>query len=263
MPVFKRGRAAYAPGARRAPVSTRRAGRWLRRVNVPMLSSALSRTHTFKRVGEPLYIMNNSASGFTLNGNVDIVNAGSQLSFSNGPLTNSRQLLGALRFCLAQAANITDVTNLFDNYRLRKVKLMIAFTATGAPGDAVTGVGGGALSSATGVSTMPIMHHCYDPDDSVVPPSRTSVLENGYCKSTRMDRVVYVTITPRAQSVITGGGAAGGGLMPLGQWLDSSSPNVYHYGLKFAIDGFPWTQVDSSLAVVITPTYYIEGRNVV
>lgn len=219
------------------------------------LAGAMSRVHTFKRVGEPLYIINNNAAGYTLSGNTDMVAAGAQLAFNNTPAgMNSRQILGALRFCLSQAANITEITNLFDNYRISRVKLQISFTANSAPGS---------TGPNPGITAIPTMHHCYDPDDSVVPGGRIAVLENGYCKTVKLDRMISVVVTPRAQQNVVGGAGGAGGLLPTGTWLDSASPAIYHYGLKFCLDDFPYIPTDGMAALVITPTFYIEGKNVV
>lgn len=250
----------YAMPARTSTRTPYGASRRLRRFGSKSLGGALSRIHNFKRVGEPLYIGNDNAAGFVVAGNTDLVAGGTQINSGFSYLNGTRQVRGALRFALGQAANVSEITNLFDNYRIKKIRLMISFTMNSAPGEvSAAGV------IPTSVNGMPIMHHCYDPDDATAPASLGSVLENGYCKTQRLDRVFYVNIVPRAQQSVVGGGAAGGGLLPTGSWLDSSSPAIYHYGWKFGMDGWPVLPVsaNNTLAVVITPTYYIEAKNVV
>lgn len=215
------------------------------------LTSALARVHTFKRVGEPLVLTNNTVSRVVVQGNTDLVGGiGGVTGTADSFIATASQIRGAFRFCLSQASNISEITNLFDNYRIVKVKLMFALTVTEA-------------TSANSQLPMPIMHYCYDPDDNTMPPSRSSVLENGYCKSRRMEREFSVVVTPRAQQSVVGGVGGAGGMLPVGNWLDSGSPAIYHYGLKFWIDQFPYASVDNTIGITCTPVYYIEAKNVV
>lgn len=229
----------------------RRVGRTLRRMGSKSLAGALSRVHTFKRVGEPVVLTQTTgAARVLLEGNTDLLQPGITAG-ADSYIASATQVRGAFRFCLAQAANITEITNLFDNYRISKVRLMFALSGTEA------GIQGGNALPA------PIMHYCYDPDDNTTPASRTAVLENGYCKSRRLENVFSVDITPRAQQSVVGGAGGAGGLLPVGNWLDSSSPNIYHYGLKFWIDQFPFATNDRSYCLTVTPVYYLEAKNVV
>lgn len=223
---------------------------FLRRIGSASLATAMSRVHTFKRVGEPVVIESlmgtNRAQAV---GNTDLL---SVTAGQDAFLANSSFVRGAFKFALSQAANISEITNLFDNYRIVKVKLMFALSAT--------------ESSSAGSAgyPMPIMHYCYDPDDNTVPATRTAVLENGYCQTRRLDRPFSVTLTPRAQQSVVGGIGGAGGLLPVNTWLDSGSPQIYHYGLKFQIDQFPHDATkDHAYGLTVTPVFYIEAKNVV
>lgn len=226
-------------------------GRFVRRVASKSLAGALSRVHTFKRVGEPVVItQTTAASRVLLEGNTDLLQPGITGS-ADSFIAAATQVRGAFRFCLAQAANITEITNLFDNYRIKRVRLMFAFSGTEA------GVQAAASLPA------PLIHYCYDPDDNTTPASRTAVLENGYCRSRRLENVFYVDVTPRAQQSVVGGAGGAGGLLPVGNWLDANSPNIYHFGLKFWIDQFPFATNDRNYCLTVTPTFYLEAKNVV
>lgn len=265
MPGYKRRRSVYGArpmgrGARGRTMSVR-----LRRYGAPSLGAALSRVHVFKRVGNPLLITNldntvtpaNSVRG----DNTSMVN---NISYAAGTLLNTGQLKIALKFALTNAAQRSEITDLFDNYRISRIKLTFNFSMTGAPSDANSG---GAFTPV-GLSAMPMLHGCYDPDDAGVVATRESVLASGYARTRRLDKPFSVTIVPRAQNVISGAGGAAvsGGLLPITQWLDSSSPDVPHYGFKFVLDD--WPIAPAALAapyacLTITPTFYIEGKNVV
>lgn len=236
----------------RGRAARRRVGRALLLGGSRSLAGALARVHTFKRVGEPLVITNSTAAArINVQGHADLVGgSGTPVGTADSFIAAATQLRGAFRFCLNQASNISEITNLFDNYRITKVKLMFAMSATEA-------------TSGNSQLPMPIMNYCYDPDDNSVPPSRSSVLENGFCKTRRLERTFSVVVTPRAQQSVVGGVGGAGGVLPVGTWLDSGSSSIYHYGLKFWIDQFPFASSDNAIALTVTPIFYIEAKNVV
>lgn len=246
----------------------RRAGIALRRIGSKSLSSALARVHTFKRVGEPMEILNPAGGSVTLPTLTNATGAGASYPYlqvgSSGftSVASAVKFGGAFSFQLAQCANVSEITNLFDNYRIKKVVLRFDYSINQAPAALVSP----ASQQATAV---PIMHVCPDYDDNAVPASRTSVLENGYARTVRLDKTFTMTITPRAQSTVTSGSASGlvaGGLLPLGQWLDCASTQVPHFGVKFWMDDFAWSSASVSgvfATLRVTPTYYIEAKNVV
>lgn len=223
------------------------------------MGAALARVHTFKRVGTPLTITTSPAVGTApgIAGNVDMIASGAQLALSTGVLANTHQLRGALRFALSQASAVQEIIDLFDNYRIRKVKLLFTLSYNSAPSSADGGVG-----TVIGASSLPLMHGCYDPDDSAVPNDRAVVLQNGYCRTIALNRSFTVTVTPRAQQSVVGGTGGAGGMLPTGTWLDTGSQNIYHYGYKFVLDDWPSSAL-WNMGLTITPTFYIEAKNVV
>lgn len=221
--------------------------------------SVAARVHVFKRVGEPIAFMQvgDPSVGARIKpvGNIDLIN---NATFSPAPdqfIANATQAGIAWRFSLNQVAKYQEITDLFDNYRLKKVRLTLTYSANAAFSPA--GYGGG--------QTVPIMHHTYDPDDDATPATRSDVLQNSYTKTSRLDRVITIDIVPRAQSVINkGDGGVAGGLLARNTWIDCDSPDVKHYGEKCWLETFPFVNGnDSQFSLVVTPTYYIEARNVV
>jgi len=247
-------RASRGGGRRAAPMA-----RMLRRFNAPSLTSALSRVHVFKRVGAPVVLTNLAAAPYAQvhpSSNTTMISGfGALAGSADDYLASHSQQRGAFSFTLNQASAIGEITSLFDNYRITKVKLQFMFSY-----DNATGAG-----AATGSPNLaaPVMHYCYDPDDNSTPLSRTDVLQNGFCKTVRLTNQHTVMITPRAQQPIVGGTGAAGGVVPLGQWFDCSSPLIQFYGLKFWIDQFPRGAADSQYCLSVTPTFYIEAKNVV
>lgn len=216
------------------------------------MASAMARVHTFKRVGEPVVLQTLAAPTYVgIQGNTDLLST-TVSGLADQFVTRSCQVRGAFRFNLSQASNISEITNLFDNYRIVRVKLM--FNLSGNSGE---------ISGANGFP-IPLINYAYDPDDNTAPAARTNVLENGYCQTRRLDKPFSITLTPRAQQSVTGGVGGAGGLLPTSTWLDCNSPAIQHYGLKFWIDQFPFdSTAQYTYALTITPVYYLEAKNVV
>jgi len=273
--ILKRTRTAYASGGMNPyalvkPLRRNRSSGRMRRVG-GSIAAALARVHTFKRMAVPMAIVNKVG-----NLTPDLYNvAGSGAfpylqigSYGNDYLAGASHFGGALTFQLAQLATVaspgalTDITNLFDNYRIAKVQLRFDLSYNSAPG--VAGSGYGPLSS------VPLMHICPDFDDNAIPANREQVLENAYARSVRLDNKSFtMTITPRAQTVVSTGATttsvAAGGLLPAGTWLDCASPQIPHFGAKFWIEDFPVSSAGSvpSAQLRVTPTYFLEAKNVV
>jgi len=271
--VYK-GRARAGQKGKSRVYTTRKASagaRMARRMGGTMVN-ALARVHTFKRMALEMAIVNKI-------GNVspDLYNAAGSGAFpylqiggyANDYIAGSSHFAGALTFQLAQLASLanpgalTDITNLFDNYRIAKVSLRFDLSYNNAPGG--TGVAGYGP-----VTTVPLIHICPDYDDNSIPASREGVMENAYARSYKLDRSFTMTITPRAQTVVSTGATTtstgAGGLLPVGTWLDCASPQIPHFGAKFWIEDFPVCPTGSagpSAQIRITPTYYLECKNVI
>lgn len=235
-----------------------------------------SRVHTFKRVGEPI-ILSASAGVLSITGPLlPVVQGGTgfitlgSVAADQANLNQCVQFGAALRFSLSQCSNVGEITSLFENYRIKKVKLAISLsTSGGSMADNAT------LTNALGLgpttSANPLMHMCPDVDDNVA-PTLTSVLQNSLCESRRLDsNIIYKTIVPRAQTAVAQASTSGGtpttlagGLLSRSTWLDANSPDVSHYGYKmFFQNWFQHPQTGFQFALTITPTYIIEAKNVI
>lgn len=237
-----------------------------RRGMLPIMASV----HSFKRMGQPI-IISNAGSGLI----PTLTNATSGTSFnyctlasnSAGAVAWTVQFGGSMAFMLGQCANTSEITNLFDNYRIRKVVLRFDYNQNSAPGSS------SATAGNTNSNAVPLIHLCPDFDDNVVPTSRVDVLQNSYARTIRLDRPYTMALTPRAQNGIaggtnlpapTGGGVsttAAGGLLPAGTWLDCNSIQIPHFGVKFWVDNYNDAAAFTS-TLMITPTYYLECKNV-
>lgn len=230
-----------------------------------------SRVHTFKRLAEIMYI---TAPDTTLI-QPGLVGAGNApfpyivLSAATpSPAVYGTQSFGsALTFMIQQCANRQEILQLFDNYRIERVQVRFDYTFNSAPG----APGAGGLTATQGSLAVPTITVCPDFDDAVAPIDRNTVLQNSFARTRRLDRPFTITLKPRAQATITrADGAnpttAAGGLLPAATWLDSNSPTVPHYGLKFWVDDFNVNGANALgaySALRMQVTYFIAAKNVV
>jgi len=181
-------------------------------------------------------------------------------------VAGSYQHGGAFQFMLAHLTNVSEITQLYDNYRIKMVYINVIPSFNSAD----------IASLGTGLSTaIPTMHYTLDNDDGLPPANRQDVLQNSYCKSVRLDRPFTIAVKPRAQSAVAaniqqGGGGflpglAAGGMLPTQTWLDTASPAIPHYGIKYWMDEWPTVATDgpSCPFVKYTCTYILEAKNVV
>lgn len=256
----KRGRAASLIGSwARKMLAKRRA--YARRSSAPSRQIIASRIHTFKRMGTPFVFRNSNPGGFLpliTSGGANANTAGLTLgNLGTGNNANSIMFGGSLSFSLNQISNPSEITSLFDNYRIKSVLLKFILSSDNAQIPIVAGMS----------SFLPIMHYTVDPDDAAVPTDMSQVLQNSYARTVRLGNIFDVGVSPRANAVVAANPTAttvtAGGILPSTQWLDCGTPNIFHYGLKFWVDQFPSSNDLGTLTLQVIPTFIIEAKNVV
>jgi len=259
--AFKRYRSSSGRYIPRPPVRMPMAQRYRRSGMLGKTTALASRVHVFRRLGNLFTIQGNGAALPLVNGVLGgSLSTGLALgSITPGAVTGSNSFGGSMNFQLSNIATPSELVNLFDNYRIKAVKLRFDFSCNSAPvGDAVTNLN----------LSLPLMHYCIDNDDDVTPTTVTNVLENGYSKSAKLDRTFYVTIKPRLEAVVknAAGGLQSGGMATANQWLDTGASTIKHFGFKFWMTDI-WqsgmTGSQSGWALTITPTYILELKNVI
>jgi hypothetical protein len=143
-------------------------------------------------------------------------------SFDLGTLSKSAADQGyAWPFALNQLPAVAEFTNLFDKYRITSIDLTFSLVReTGTTNDLV----------------WPAMFLFMDDDDSVIPTTKSSVLE-------RMS-VQRVSFAPTRQTIsvkirprwIQSRAGTSTNLAPQNSWIDMSTPGVQHYGVKSWVD---------------------------
>lgn len=155
---------------------------------------------------------------------------------------------GAFSFTLGDLPGYTDFTNLYDQYRIKYVKVEFMFNAE---------------STNSGTNGVPVNYPylitSQDLDDDTTPPSEASLLQH-------MNAKVHGTLSPMVPKFVRwvkpqmATGAYSGTFTSYAsmgqQWIDSNSPGVKHYGLKYWVDGFGTYASNAYLQII--STYYLE-----
>jgi len=174
--------------------------------------------------------------------------------------TNFSQNIWNVPFaCQFQASDIlgaSEITALFDQYKITGVKLKLKYNGNTFDG-----------SNSTGrAQNQPVLKYSMDYDDASPPVVTTfnermdikqvAFNENRYCNlwvRPKPVSAVLDSVTGISQPVLVG--KAG--------WINCSNMNITHYGIKGYIEGMPLgTSASLSSVVQIEATYYIKLRGV-
>lgn len=156
---------------------------------------------------------------------------------------------GALSFKLSDLPNYTEFTNLYDEYRIKAVKLHFVPTSNSNVAQDTSGTTGGQTS-------VPALYTWIDTDDNTAPTQLTQGQQFQTFKAHGMlDRMRVRSLVPEVSTALYSGSFTSYGQVK-NQWIDNNSPSVVHYGLKYAI----MNGTASYGALDIVATYYLEFR---
>lgn len=142
----------------------------------------------------------------------------------------------AYTFALADLPNSSEISSLFDQYRILQVTVSITPTIPD--------------------SSVPI-YTAIDYDDNNVPTGITSILEYETMQQSTGNIVTQRTLNPKTLSQLYNGIASTGYATNGPTWIDSSSPFIPHYGFKVFI---PLTTGPTYTFQVVVD-YVLQGRN--
>jgi len=152
-------------------------------------------------------------------------------------------LTGGLYFVLSNISGYASFATVFDQYRLRCVSVTFSPRAT-------------AVYSATDI--QPRLWTCFDYDDATA-IARSAVEQYDSCVLSPPGTGVVRTIVPR-MALAAYSGAFTSYANVEDQWLDISSVNVQHYGVKFVIEAGAAAQTNL-VAYALSYTAYWEFRS--
>jgi hypothetical protein len=162
------------------------------------------------------------------------------VSVTNGVTT------GALVFALSDLPSPTDFTSLFDQYRIKQVRVEFLPETT-------------AFGLSTTAIALPYVLTAIDYDDGT-PVSTSAIQQYGTCQTSPYTEYFQRILNPRAALAAYSGAFTSYAQSPPGQWMDSNSPGIQYYGLKWATT--PVTVVSGTYDVMsIVCHYTIQCRN--
>jgi hypothetical protein len=147
-------------------------------------------------------------------------------TYSAAPITSSNAGdTGSIQFTLDSLPGYTDFTALFDQYRIRHVRIQCSPLA--AP-----------FGQSTTATSYPTVYTVIDYDDASVPTSVTQLQQFDTLMVTPNAQSLERHIAPRpALAAYSGSVFTAFASSPNTMWIDSNNVTVPYYGFKWATDG--------------------------
>lgn len=146
----------------------------------------------------------------------------------------------SFRLDLLPSSQVTSLTALFDQYRIREVRLSIIPRSNN--NNLQTQLNFGWLE--------PSIHTVIDFDDDTAPTSLDALVEYDTYKATRGSATHTRVLKPRPAMPVYSGPASTAYSMPLwAPWINAADPDVPHYGVKGVI--LPFTNNATETASVV------------
>lgn len=172
-----------------------------------------------RKTGE-IFIQNSNIAGVLqindTTGNCLVLNSASPVSTG---FANTYDIPFAMKFCLNQVLNSTDITNLCDRYMLKKTTVRIYFNSN--------------TNSIQSSYSLPQITYHTDDDDAAIPaPSAVREKMGAKIKYFGQKNMVKITLYPRVAPEIFNTGLTTAYAVGKRQFINATYPNVEHYGLK-------------------------------
>lgn len=147
----------------------------------------------------------------------------------NLPLSASGEAPKAMQFSLDQVSNYTELTALYDSYKINYVKVIINWS----PKQTLT-----VNPNAPGQSIYPVIYWSKDYDDATTPSTLAQLRERGNLRQTRItpNRQIVMIVKPAVSRMMYKTATTTGYGPGWNTKIDCSNPDVPHFGLKMIVD---------------------------
>lgn len=218
----------YRLGQRRPTTTRTRGKRYIKQGKKYMPMRISSQIHRFKR---------------TYEGTMDITDGAGIGNFAGNGNNNGC-------FMLEDLINYTEFTNLFQQYRIKGIKM------TFMPLGNTSYIGNTSYS-------LPQLGFVYDTDDANVLTTRSDYQQYNTLKEYRLDRPVRKWVVPKLSTSVYGGVTPAYSQMSNKKWITTATTDAQYYGCKWFVDPIiTGTGEQTLLKLRIICTYYIECRDV-
>ncbi len=212
----------------------------------------VNQVHRFVRVADTgsINIANGAASaGATIN-----TASGGLTLLSTSAAGGPNYFALAMAFQLADTPGASELTSLYDQYRLHHVEVEIVPFWNQAPS---TVAGNGNLSA--------VMHSVLDWDDATAPAASTSGINTLQqyrtykCQNLfSQEKFKWAVVARPALAAYAGAFTSYTSVAPM--WIDCNSANVQHYGVKWIWEVIDPAAVASFIDLRFSVRYYLEMR---
>jgi len=153
---------------------------------------------------------------------------------------------GTFIFRLDDLPNVTEFTNLFQEYKINAVKLRFVPSYNDS------------TSGAVAANRLPIFHMVKDDDDIAPPTTVDQLYQYDSYQMRRTDKPFTMYIRPKALGLAYRVGVTSGQMPGKGGWMSCDTADVPYYGLKWASD---LGAVNTAVSMKVFATYYIQLRS--
>jgi len=178
------------------------------------------------RHAPPVYLVNSAFGAFLLNG----TNTNDQITIGSGadilaqPL--GHDIPFTMKFTHANILNNSELTTLFDQYKILKVEVYATFAHN--------------VSTAGGLSTLPQLCWHVDRDDSAIEGVAATRERMGIRRkpfeSDKRTRKMWVTAPTAMAALFDQATGSTNIAAPVRRWIDCNDINIPHYGIKGVLE---------------------------
>lgn len=146
---------------------------------------------------------------------------------------------------LAQVVNSTDFANLYDQYRINFVVLKFWLRIDPS-------------AQTAGTASFPKLYWYRDYDDATAPAGLNEMRENAKCKVAVLhpNRPITIKFKPNTLQLIYQSAVANQFKPVFGQWIDMTTTNTGHYGIKYCVDDL----TNTNYRLDTEATFYFQCR---
>lgn len=146
---------------------------------------------------------------------------------------------------IGAVTNSTEITNLFDQFKINKIVTKIQFKIDPS-------------AQAANVASYPRFYYYRDYDDSNAPTNLAEMRENSKTKMLIMHPNRYITLVckPNMLQTMYSSLVSSTYKPAFGQWVDCAAPSASHYLWKYAIDDL----LNTNYRIEIESTLYFSTR---
>lgn len=151
----------------------------------------------------------------------------------------------AYQFFLAGLPDVSDFTNLYDQYRILKIHVRLV------------------LNTPNITTAYPRITSVVDYDDSTSPTAEVDLLQYPNAKVCQMGPSTVshdYEFVPRTATAMFQGVTTGYAMSKPGVWLDGGYPSISHYGTKFFISNYNTTNTPNT-TITMYASYQVQMRN--